>query len=218
MQIIPRLHALSDQAYQAFTARLLPTVDPQKILGVRMPVLRKLASELTLDKIGELPHQYHEENCLHALLINKVKDFEACVLHIERFFPYVDNWAVCDSLRPSCVRENKKKFLPYLKRWLQSAHPYTVRFAIEMLMVHYLDEDFLPEFAEMVSLVYSDNYYVNMMVAWYFATALSVRYDSVIAYLEDRRLSLWIHKKTIQKAVESLRISADKKELLRLLR
>lgn len=213
-----RLFALQDLTYKAFNARLLPTVDPDTIIGVRVPQLRALAKTICMEDLGPLPHKYYEENCLHAFCIEQIREFDRCVAELEAFLPYVDNWAVCDGMRPKCFQKNKQALLEKIRSWLQSQHPYTVRFAIEMLMTHYLDEAFCEDYPRMVSLVDSNEYYVNMMIAWYFATALAKQYDGVIGYLRSRSLPPWVHRKTIQKAVESFRISAEQKAYLRTLK
>jgi len=212
------LFSLQDKAYKAFNAKLLPTVDPDTIIGVRVPQLRALAKTICRDDLGSLPHVYYEENCLHAFCIENIQDYGQCILALEEFLPYVDNWAVCDGMRPKCFKEHKTELLKRIHLWMQSDHPYTVRFAIEMLMIHYLDESFLEEYPKMVSVVYSDNYYVNMMIAWYFATALAKQYDVIIGFLEEKRLPVWVHNKTIQKAIESYRITAQQKAYLKTLK
>lgn len=213
-----RLFSMQDAAYREFQAKLLPTVDKETIIGVRTPQLRALAKELRIEDLGPLPHRYYEENALHAFCIENTKDYESCMEALERFLPYIDNWAVCDSLRPKCFRKHRPELLERIKVWLQSAHTYTVRFAIGMLMVHFLEDDFSEEAPELVASVYSNDYYVNMMMAWYFATALAKQYDRVIGYLQRERLPLWVHNKTIQKAVESFRITQEQKDYLRTLR
>ena len=219
MSIQDDLFAMQDLSYRSFHSKLMPTVPVEQIIGVRVPQLRAYAEKMEKDEaerfLRSLPHDYYEENNLHAFLINGLQDYGKCIEHLERFLPYVDNWATCDGLRPRCVRHHKQDFLDCVQRWICSDHPYEVRFAIEMLMVHYLDEAFEPRFLEMVSMVDSDHYYVNMMVAWYFATALAKQYDAAIIYIEQRRLSAWIHQKTIQKAIESLRISDAQKQHLK---
>lgn len=212
------LFAMQDLGYRDFNAKLLPTVDPQKIIGVRVPRLRAMAKEIGIEDLGPLPHCYHEENMLHAFCIEGIKAFDRCITAVDMFLPYVDNWAVCDSLRPKCFKNHKEELLGHIERWLQSEHAYTVRFAIEMLMVHYLDEAFSERYPEIVMSVCSNDYYVNMMVAWYFATALAKQYDAVIGYLLHDRLPVWIHNKTVQKAVESFRITEEQKCYLRTLR
>ncbi len=213
-----RLFALQDLGYRNFNAKLLPTVDPDTIIGVRMPQLRALAKTVCIEDLGPLPHRYHEENALHALCIEGIKEFDRCMAALEAFLPYVDNWAVCDSLRPKCFKKHKTALLGHIERWMRSEYPYTVRFAMEMLMVHFLDEDFSEVHLKMVASVCSNEYYVNMMVAWYFSTALAKQYDAVIGYLERGALSAWVHQKTIQKAIESFRITEEQKAYLRTLR
>lgn len=213
-----RLFSLQDQTYRAFNAKLLPTVDPDTIIGVRVPQLRALAKTICREDLGPLPHVYYEENCLHAFCIENIKEFDQCVKALEEFLPYVDNWAVCDGMRPKCFKKHKARLPEKIRLWLHSEHPYTVRFAIGMLMIHFLDEDFSEEYPQMVSVVYSDEYYVNMMIAWYFATALAKQYDAVIGFLEEHRLPTWVHNKTIQKAVESYRITEQQKEYLKSLK
>ncbi|MBP3634116.1 MAG: DNA alkylation repair protein [Oscillospiraceae bacterium] len=213
-----RLLQLQDPSYRDFQSKLIPNVDKDTIIGVRAPQLRALAKSLSLRDLGDLPHSCFEENNLHAYVINALKDFETCVKELERFLPFVDNWATCDSLRPKCIKREKEAFLPYIRRWLTSDHAYTVRFAIEMLMIWYLDEDFCEEYPKLISEIYSNDYYVNMMIAWYFATALVGQYDAVIGYLQQDKLPVWVHNKTIQKAVESYRITKEQKAYLRTLR
>lgn len=221
--IASRLMKMRDEKYKAFNCSLIPTVDVGKFIGVRIPDIRRLAKELKKTAVSHeflqiLPHNYHEENCLHAFLICEIADFDKCMEMLERFLPFVDNWAVCDSIRPRCFTKNRDRLIGKIKEWLNSEHVYTVRFAIEMLMVYFLDEAFSPEYPEFVSSAVSDEYYVNMMVSWYFATALAKQYESVIGYIENKRLPEWVHNKTIQKSVESFRISDTSKEYLRTLR
>lgn len=216
-----RLFALQDPAYRAFHSALMPTIDKNTIIGVRIPALRALAKELrgsAGDFLTSLPHEYYEENNLHGFLIADIRDFTACVEAVEAFLPFVDNWATCDSLRPKCFARHKPELLLHIRRWLAAEHPYTLRFGMEMLMVHFLEGDFAPEYPQWVAAVESEEYYVNMMMAWYFATALAKQWDAVIGYLEENRLPLWVHNKTIQKAVESFRITAEQKAYLRTLR
>ena len=212
-----------DLAYKDFQAKLVPTVPPDNMIGIRVPVLRKIAKELYGSKdcakfMQSLPHRYHEENSLHAFFIEQIKDFDACVAELDAFLPYVDNWATCDSLRPKCFSKNADKLLLQITKWLNSDHTYTVRFAIEMLMVHFLDERFDKAYPEMICKIKSDEYYINMMIAWYFATALAKQWDCIFPYLEERRLPDWVHKKTISKACESYRITAEQKTILKELR
>ena len=213
-----RLFALQDTAYRDFNAKLIPNIDPETVIGVRVPQLRSLAKTVTLEDLGALPHTYLEENMLHAFVTGSMKDVSACIAAIEEFLPYIDNWAVCDGLRPKCFQKNKPLLLERIRAWIRSEHPYTVRFAIEMLMLHFLDEDFSEDFLKMVSEVANNNYYVNMMIAWYFATALAKQYDAAVVYLEKKALPVWIHNKTVQKSVESFRITPEQKAYLKTLR
>ena len=216
MDIRAQLFELQDQGYKAFHARLMPTVEPSTIIGVRVPVLRAFAKTLGREAdafLAELPHRYYEENNLHAFLIAETNDFERCLEQVERFLPYIDNWATCDGLRPKCFRKERERLLPAIRRWLQAEHPYTVRFAIEMLMVHYLDEAFDREYLRLVAAVRSEHYYVKMMVAWYFATALAKQWEQTLPYLAE--LPEWERRKTIQKAAESDRITGEQKDYLK---
>ena len=217
--IISRLFEMRDEAYGALQVKLIPTAPKDSFIGVRTPALRSFAKELYKSGEGEaflnsLPHRFFDENQLHAFLISEEKDFAACVKRVEVFLPYVDNWATCDQLSPKVFKKHRQELLPFIKNWLASSHPYTVRFGIGMLMQHYLDDIFDPAYPAMVAAIKSEEYYVNMMIAWYFATALAKQYDAVMPYIKDRRLSPWVHNKTIQKAVESYRISDEKKESL----
>ena len=209
-----------DAEYAAFQAKLTPTVDAKLFIGVRVPEVRKLAKELksapkTADFLKELPHKYYDENMLHGLLISEIKDYEKAVAETDRFLPYVDNWAVCDIMSPKIFKKHKSELLVKIREWASSDETYTIRFGIEMLMSHYLDEDFKPEYLEIPAKVHSDEYYVNMMTAWFFATALAKQWDATIPYIESRRLDEWVHKKTIRKAIESYRITDEQKEYLR---
>ncbi|MBQ8689413.1 MAG: DNA alkylation repair protein [Clostridia bacterium] len=219
-EIKDRIISLGDEKYRDFSVKLIPTVSADTVIGVRAPRLRALAKKLIKngeqrDFISALPHRYHDENILHAYLLNEEKDYFLCVNEIDRFLPFVDNWAVCDALRPKCVKAHKAEFIFQIDCWLASEHPYTARFGMEMLMLHYLGEDFSPSHLERVAGVSIDDYYVEMMAAWYFATALAEQWESTLPYLTDRRLPTWIHNKTIQKAIESYRISTERKNLLR---
>jgi 3-methyladenine DNA glycosylase AlkD len=218
-----RLFALADEPYGDFTARLIPTADRSRIIGVRTPALRALAKELsgkpeTEAFLAALPHEYHDENQLHAMLISGEKDFRRALDEVNAFLPWVDNWATCDQLSPRAFKKHRAELLPEISRWISSGETYTVRFAVGMLMAHFLDEDFRPEYLAAAAGVQSREYYVNMMRAWYFATALAKQYDAAEAYLRDGRLDEWTHNKTIQKAVESYRISDERKEYLKTLR
>ena len=222
-EIQSRLAALAEPDFAAFAAKLIPNIPPETILGVRTPALRKLARELRGSDLArafldELPHAYFEENCLHAFLLEQIRDFDACLAAVEGFLPYVDNWAVCDQMNPPALKKELPALLARVRLWLASGQTYTVRFGVKLLMNHFLDKAFLPEFLEMVSVIDSVEYYVNMMRAWYFATALAKQWESTLPYLQEGRLDAWTHNKTIQKAVESYRISPERKTLLRGLR
>lgn len=218
-----KLFALQDLNYRQFQAKLMPTVDPEQIIGVRMPALRKLAKELKGTAEAEaflaaLPHRYYDENNLHGLLLCARSGYEETVAGLEDFLPHVDNWATCDLLSPRAFRSHPPQLPGQLRRWLDSGDTYTVRFGLEMLMSFYLDECFRPEYLDWAAEVKSEKYYVRMMVAWYFATALAKQYDAALPYLTSRRLEQWTHNKTIQKAVESYRITPEQKDALRALR
>ena len=203
-----------DKNYADFQAKLIPTVARDTIIGVRTPVLRKLAKEFAKTEdakvfIKMLPHQCYEENNLHGFIIETFKDFEETVSAVEDFLPIVDNWATCDIVSPKVFKKNPQKLLPYIKTWIKTDKTYTIRFGIETLMSVYLDDNFLPEYLELVANVRSEEYYVNMMIAWYFATALAKQWDTVIPFLREKRLPKWTHNKTIQKAIESYRITEE---------
>lgn len=222
-EIRQRLFELKDEQYAEFSHRLIPTINPDTIIGVRAPNLHRLAGELAGspaedDFLSSLPHSYHEENALHGLLICKAKDTDRLMRLLEEFLPFVDNWAVCDCLSPRIFKKRIKEFLPAIRQWLKSEHAYTVRFAISMLMKFCLDEDFSPEQLKLVAALRSDEYYVNMMAAWYFATALAKQYEAALPFIEQNALSAAVHGMTIQKAVESRRIADDRKSLLRRLK
>lgn len=222
-RIQKNLFTWQDLSYQAFQSKLMPTVDPQRIIGVRTPLLRKYAKQLFGTEDGwsflqKLPHTFFEENQLHGFLIEQIRDFELALEKMEQFLPYVDNWATCDGTSPKVFSQNKDKLLLHIDKWLQSEHCYTVRYGIGMLMRYYLTDAFSPEYPKRISQIKSEEYYVNMMVAWYFATALAYRYEEILPYLTERQLSPWIHQKTIQKAVESYRIGDEQKRVLKLLR
>ena len=218
-----RLFELQDLKYRDFHAKLMPTVNKEKIIGVRTPALRVFAKKYgKTDEAKEylqiLPHQYYEENNLHGLLIEQIKDYDTCLEELERFLPYIDNWATCDIPRPKCFAKHKTELLPVIKEWVASGNTYTIRYGIGTLMSFYLDEDFKPEYIELVASVQSEEYYVNMMRAWYFATALAKQPAAALPWLTEKRLDVWTHNKTIQKAVESYRISPEQKQALRALR
>lgn len=217
------LFALQDTEYQAFNAKLIPNIDPSRIIGVRAPALRQLAKECSRTPdaaafLADLPHCYCEENHLHAALICTLRDYDALIDALDAFLPHVDNWAVCDSMRPALFKKHPERLPEDIRRWMDSDHLYTVRFGIGMLMAHYLDGHFRPEYAEWVCAVPGGEYYLDMMVAWYFATALAKQYDAALPFLTDERLPLRTHNKTIQKAIESYRVPAERKDFLRSLR
>ena len=219
-EIKDELFSQQDTVYRDFQAKLIPTIDKETVIGVRTPALRKMAKQLAKrEEIGEflrsLPHTYFEENQLHAFIIAQKKDFAQCMEELSVFLPYVDNWATCDQLLPKVFQKHRQELLPYIREWLASAQTYTVRFGIGMLMGHFLDEDFDRTYPDMVSKVRSEEYYVNMMIAWYFATALAKQYEAVLPYIEEKKLADWTHNKAIQKAVESYRITPEQKEYLR---
>jgi 3-methyladenine DNA glycosylase AlkD len=217
------LVALGEEDYRDFSCSLMPTVNPDTVLGVRSPALRKLSRELlrrpdALDYLEELPHRYYEENLVHDRFLESVRDFETLLPALERFLPWVDNWAVCDSLSLPCFRRRRKALAAAIPGWLASRKTYTVRFGIKQLMDHFLETDFSPAWPEAVAALRSEEYYVNMMRAWYFATALAKQWDAILPYFTQRRLDPWTHAKSIQKAVESFRVSPEQKALLRGLR
>ena len=222
-EIQKRLFALQDEKFRDFNSALVPTVDKGTSIGVRTPDLRKLARELTGTKEAEdfmaaLPHEYFEENNLHGFLIESIKDYDACIQALERFLPYVDNWATCDLMSPKVLKKHKAELQGKIREWIASNETYTVRFGMGMLMAHYLDEDYSEEYPALVASVRSEEYYIRMMQAWYFATALAKQYESVLPFIENRRLEKWTHNKAIQKAIESRRVSDEQKEYLRSLK
>ncbi len=211
---------MGEEQYKEFSSKLMPTVPKETVIGIRTPILRKYAKSLK-DYDGfleSLPHKYYEENNLHAFLIEREVDFCECIKKLDAFLPYVDNWATCDSMKPKVLKKEPEKLLIHVKRWSNSKHIYTVRYAINLLMSYYLDEFFKKDFLHLVANIKSDEYYINMMRAWYFATALAKQYEETVPYLENRLLDSWTHQKTIQKAVESYRITKEKKDYLKTLR
>ena len=218
-----KLFSLQDEKYREFQAKLMPTVDPEKMIGVRTPELRSYAKQLiksgdAAEFITKLPHEFFDENQLHAFIISDIKEYDRCIAEVIRFLPYVDNWATCDQLSPKVFKKHKKELLAEIKKWIKSKETYTIRFGIGMLMQHFLDEDFKPEYPKMVADVKSDEYYVNMMRAWYFATALAKQYEQALPFIENKVLDKWTHNKAIQKSVESYRISPKQKAYLKTLR
>ena len=222
-EIRQELFANRDEKYGSFQAKLLPTIDPNSVIGVRTPILRTFAKILYNQNdfssfVNDLPHTYFDENQLHAFLISQIKDFDLCIEETNRFLPFVDNWATCDQMSPKIFQKHKKELLDQIKIWISSNKTYTVRFAIGMLMKYFLDEDFSLDYPKMILSVRAEDYYVKMMIAWYFATALAKQYDLILPFFENKKLDKWTHNKAIQKAFESYRISNDRKQYLRTLK
>ncbi len=221
--MLEKLYALEDLEYKKLVSKLTPNISMDSIIGVRIPETRKLAKESVNTKEAELflnnlPHKYYDENILHGSLLSEIKDYDKCIEYIDKFLPYIDNWAVCDTLLPKVFKKNTDKLIEKINIWIKDKHIYTVRFAISMLMRLYLDDNYDKKYLNMVSKVKTDEYYLKMMVAWYFATALAKRWDDAVYYLENNKLDTWIHNKTITKACESFRITDEQKEYLRKLK
>ena len=218
------LFGMRDAAYAAFIAKLTPGFPPSHFIGVRVPLLRTIARSFAKEEaasqrfLSHLPHSYYEEDMLHGMLISLVKDYDRCLDLTDRFLPYVDNWAVCDTLSPKVFAKHKAQLLENILRWSSSSHTYTCRFGLRMLMTHFLDDSFSADFLEIPATIRSEEYYVKMMVAWFFATALAKQWEATLPYLENRQLDPWTHRKTIQKAIESYRIPPERKDYLRTLR
>ncbi|WP_277284566.1 DNA alkylation repair protein [Sneathia sanguinegens] len=223
MTIKEELFALQDISYGDFQSKLIPGIPRELFIGVRVPECRKLAKRLLKEEkvskfLGELPHKYYDENILHGLLISEIKDYYNCIKAVDKFLPFVDNWAVCDIISPKIFKKNKKALLQKIKEWSISKKAYTCRFGIKMLMTYFLDEDFKPEYLEIPASVHSKEYYVQMMIAWFFATALAKQWNTTIKYIDNRQLDTKIHNMAIQKARESNRITSKQKEYLKLLK
>lgn len=223
MTITERLFEFEDKEYAAFQAKLTPGVPVESFIGVRVPDVRKLAKAIYKEGdyeefLSDLPHKYYDENMLHGLILSEFKDYDKCVEYVEKFLPYVDNWAVCDIMSPKVFKKHKDEFITKVKEWSASSDTYTCRFGMEMLMSHYLDDDYRPEYLEIPAAVVSEEYYVNMMIAWFYATALAKQWDTTVKIIEDNRLGVWTHNKTIQKARESYRITDEQKEYLKSLK
>ena len=217
------LFTMQDLKYREFHAKLMPTVDKDSVIGVRVPMLRAYAKKFGKTEEAKqfleiLPHQYYEENNLHGLLIDQMKDYELCIEELIRFLPYINNWATCDILSVKAVKGHLDSYIKNIYQWLESDYTYTIRFGINMLMRYYLEEEFKIEYPEKVAAIRSEEYYVNMVRAWYFATALAKKYDQVLPFLEEQKMDVWTHNKTIQKAIESYRITLEQKEYLRTLK
>ncbi|MBO4890812.1 MAG: DNA alkylation repair protein [Lachnospiraceae bacterium] len=222
-EIRDRLFAESDEKYAKMQEKIIPTVAADSIIGVRTPALRKFAKELAKrddvsDFLDDLPHKYFDENQLHAFIVSEMKDYESCVAEVTRFLPYVDNWATCDQMSPKVFKKHRQELVDTITDWIGSNRPYTIRFGIGMLMEHFLDEDYDIKYPEIVAKVRSEEYYVNMMIAWYFATALAKQYDTILPFIEKKKLEAWTHNKAIQKSVESYRITPEQKEYLKSLK
>ncbi len=226
-KITEELFSLQDVKYRDFQLKLIPGIKKESMIGVRTPVLRSLAKKIYKERpedakafLGELPHEYFDENQLHAFILSEQKDFNSCINYLEDFLPYINNWATCDQLSPKIFRKNHSSLLPYIQKWLDSNHTYTIRFAVGMLMQHFLEDDFSPEFLELAACASdsSSEYYVRMMVTWYFATALAKQYEAALPCIQKNRLDVWTHNKAIQKSLESFRIPDDHKEYLRTLK
>ncbi len=219
-EIEKQLFDLQDKKYRDMQKKIITNISPDSIIGVRTPELRKLAKQIskeedTAEFLDELPHRYFDENQLHAFVVSEMKDCEKCMKRLEDFLPYVDNWATCDQMSPKIFKKHRQELMDKIKTWIASEETYTVRFGVGMLMEHFLDDDFDTAFPEMVSKLRSEEYYVNMMIAWYFATALAKQYDVILPYIENKRLDTWTHNKAIQKSVESYRITPEQKEYLK---
>jgi 3-methyladenine DNA glycosylase AlkD len=222
-EIRTELFNMQDEKYRDFQDKLIPTVEADTIIGVRTPLLRKYAGQLLKrddiqEFLSDLPHKYFDENQLHAFILSGMKDYEKCVNEVNKFLPFVDNWATCDQMSPKVFKKHRQELTGSIKVWLKSKETYTIRFGVGMLMEHFLDDDFDLKYPEAVSKIRSDEYYVNMMTAWYFATALAKQYESVLPYIEDKKLDTWTHNKAIQKAVESYRITDEQKAYLKSLK
>ncbi len=215
-----KLLEAKDDKYREFQSKLVPNIDPKTIIGVRTPKMREIAKEMFGTAEGNeflkaLPHEFYEENLIHFFMIAMIKDFDQCVKAVEEFLPYVDCWPVCDQSSPKVFKKHHRELLPYIKKWIDSEHVYTARFGLRMLMNEFLDADFKTDCLEWAAAKQGEDYYLKMMVAWYFATALAKQYDESVKFLEERKLEPWIHKKSIQKAVESFRVSDEHKAYLK---
>ena len=218
-----KLYSLQDLKYRNMQIRIIPTINPESIIGVRTPELKIMAKEILKsgdynDFLEELPHEFFEENQLQAFILSGMKDYDECMEELERFLPYVDNWATCDQMSPKIFKKYKEELLERIKEWINSEKTYTVRFGVGMLMEHFLDDDYDPKYPEMVAGIRSEEYYINMMIAWYYATALAKQYESVLPFMEEKRLDDWTHNKAIQKSVESRRITEEQKTYLKSLK
>ena len=219
MTIIDRLMKEKDDKYREFQSKLVPNIPKETIIGIKTPLMRNISKEVFESEekdlfLNDLPHKYYEENLIHFFVISQIKDFDNCIKEVERFLPYVNCWPVSDQATPKSFKKNHEKLLPYIKKWIKSKHVYTARFGIRMLMNEYLNDDFKEEYLKLVASIRSDDYYLKMMIAWYFATALAKRYDETIPYFINHNLDDWTHKKAIQKALESYRVTDEHKKYL----
>ncbi len=222
-KIRKELNGLKDEKYRLMQCKIIPNIEPDSIIGVRTPELRKMAKQILKHDdadafLSDLPHKYFEENQLHAFMISEIKDYDRCVTLLNAFLPYVNNWATCDQMSPKVFKKHHDKLPELIRSWMGSKEAYTIRFGIGMLMEHFLDEEYDPKYPEAVAGIRSEEYYVNMMIAWYFATALAKQYESVLPFIEGRRLDTWTHNKAIQKSIESYRISDERKAYLKTLK
>lgn len=215
-----------DLQYKQFHSSLMPTINSEVVIGIKVPILRNYTKELLkkyatqsfIPFFKDLPHQYYEENNIHAFLIEKINNYDECLFQLEQFLPYIDNWATCDMLNPKVFSKNKDKLLKKINEWIKSSHTYTIRFGIGMLMRYFLDKDFNSSYLELVYSIKSEEYYVNMMKAWFFATALTKQYDATLPIIQNKKLDIWTHNKAIQKAIESFRVPAEHKQYLKTLK
>ena len=219
-EIRKELYKNQDEDYRKLQAKIIPSVDIARIIGVRTPILRKYAKDLSKrEGLGEflavLPHEFFDEDQLHAFILSEMKDYDRCLDEVRRFLPFVNNWATCDQMSPKVFKKHRAELLTAIDEWISSSETYTIRFGIGMLMEHFLDDDFDPKYPKMIAKLRSDEYYVNMMIAWYFATALAKQYDAVLPYIEKKKLDVWTHNKAIQKSAESYRITPEQKEYLK---
>ncbi len=223
MTVLNSLKAQEDKDFKEFQSKLVPNIDPATIIGVRTPQMKQIAKQYFGTKEGnaflkKLPHKYYEENMVHFFMIAMIKDFDECTAAVEEFLPYIDCWPVCDQSSPKVYKKNHDKLLPFIKKWIGSEHVYTARFGMRMLMNEFLDADFKKEYLKLVADKQGDDYYLKMMIAWYFATALAKQYDAAIIYIEKHKLDPWVHRKAIQKAVESYRVTEEHKNYLKSLK
>lgn len=221
--VLNSLYAVADAEYKDFNSKLIPNISSDLFIGVRTPILRKMAKDmiksgLAEDFISDLPHKYFEENQLHAFILSEIKDFDIAIEEVSRFLPYVNNWATCDQMSPRVFKKNSVNLLTYIIKWIKSKHVYAVRFGVLCLMRYFLDDNFNVKYADMVANIKSDDYYINMMRAWYFATGAAKQYDAILPYLYAGKIDDWTRKHAIQKALESYRVDAKHKDFLRSLR